>query len=53
MALLAVLGGNNVNYADPLVSGSFGPSVPEPGTFVMFGSGIIGLAGLVRRKFHV
>ncbi len=51
--LLAAEGGNNVNYADPLVSGTFSPSVPEPGTLVMFGSGVIGLAGLLRRKFNV
>lgn len=25
---------------------------PEPGTLVMFGSGVIGLAGLLRRKFN-
>lgn len=28
-------------------------TVPEPGTLMMFGSGVIGLAGLLRRKFHV
>lgn len=27
--------------------------VPEPGTFVMLGSGIIGLAGILRRKIHL
>ena len=29
------------------------PGTPEPGTLVMFGSGVIGLAGLLRRKFNV
>jgi len=27
------------------------PIAPEPGTLVMFGSGLIGIAGLVRRRF--
>ena len=27
------------------------PVVPEPGTLVMFGTGILGLAGLLRSKF--
>ena len=29
------------------------PTTPEPGTLVMFGSGIIGLAGLLRRKINL
>lgn len=28
-------------------------SVPEPGTLAMFGSGLIGLAGVLRRKFNL
>ncbi len=29
------------------------PAVPEPGTLVMFGSGILGLAGMLRRKINL
>jgi len=36
-----------------LGSGTPTPGVPEPGTLVMFGSGVIGLAGMLRRKFNV
>ena len=36
---------------DPLVSGSIGSSVtPEPGTFLLLGSGLLGFAGMVRRR---
>ena len=28
-------------------------TVPEPGSLALFGSGVIGLAGLLRRKFHM
>ncbi len=51
--ILSAEGGNNVNYTDPLVSGSFSSVAPEPGSLVMFGSGVIGLAGLIRRKLSV
>jgi hypothetical protein len=34
-----------------LVTTFNGTSTPEPGTLVMFGSGLIGLAGIARRKF--
>ncbi len=30
-----------------------GTATPEPGTLVMFGSGIVGLAGLLRRKINL
>ena len=28
-------------------------TTPEPGTLIMFGSGVIGLAGILRRKINV
>ncbi len=37
---------------DVSVSSSGGGSTPEPGTFVLFGSGLVGIAGLVRRKLR-
>jgi hypothetical protein len=30
-----------------------GTSLPEPGTLVLFGSGILGMAGLIRRKLNL
>jgi hypothetical protein len=45
--------GPYVGYA---LGGEFdmgGSPTPEPGTLVMFGSGILGLAGLVRRKINL
>jgi hypothetical protein len=36
-----------------LGSGTPTPGTPEPGTLVMFGSGILGLAGMLRRKINL
>ena len=36
---------------DDVTFGSSTPGVPEPGTLALFGSGALGLAGLLRRKF--
>ena len=38
---------------DDVTFGSSTPGVPEPGTLLMLGSGIVGLAGVIRRKFLV
>lgn len=40
---------------DPMLLTSFAPvsSTPEPGTMALFGSGIIGLAGVLRRKIKL
>lgn len=43
---------NQIGF-DNITLGSKTPGTPEPGTLVMFGSGVIGLAGLLRRKFNV
>ena len=46
----AIPGTESLNLGTPQ---SFLSSTPEPGTLVMFGSGIAGLAGLLRRKLSV
>ncbi len=33
------------------LTGAIGGTTPEPGTIMLFGSGILGVAGLLRRKF--
>jgi hypothetical protein len=45
--------GNNAEFYDLLANTLGGTSTPEPGTLVMFGSGMVGLAGLLRRKLRV
>ena len=44
--------GNGINYSDPLVSGSITP-IPEPSSFWLLGSGLVGLAGMLRRKISL
>jgi hypothetical protein len=44
-------GGNGANTVGYLSSGQVAP-VPEPGSLVLFGSGVLGFAGLMRRKLN-
>jgi hypothetical protein len=38
-------------FLDNVTVQQSGGTVPEPGTFALFGSGVLGLAGFARRKF--
>jgi hypothetical protein len=42
--------GPYVGFAE---GGEFSEATPEPGTLIMFGSGILGLAGILRRKISL
>lgn len=42
--------GSPEQYGVTDIGYTFGTTTPEPGTFLMLGSGILGLAGVVRRK---
>ncbi len=44
-----VVGGNGYVWT-PYSTDVLNVSTPEPGTLVMFGSGLLGLAGIIRRK---
>lgn len=39
-------------FLDNVTVQQSGGTVPEPGTFLMFGTGLVGIAGIVRRKFR-
>jgi hypothetical protein len=41
--------GNEIDYNDPMVSG-YVSATPEPGSLLLFGTGLVGLAFLLRRK---
>jgi hypothetical protein len=53
--LLEYLGGLypgvEINYDDPLVGGSITPT-PEPSSLLLLGSGLVGFAGMLRRKLR-
>ncbi len=43
---------NYIGFAD-ITLGSPNPGTPEPSTLIMFGSGVLGLAGVIRRKLNL
>jgi hypothetical protein len=44
---------NFIAFSDVTLGSSTPGPVPEPSTLLMFGSGVLGLAGALRRKFNV
>ena len=47
----AVVNADFVTYKGNLSSGQITPSVPEPSSLALLGTGALGLAGIIRRKF--
>ncbi len=43
--------GDMMSYFGP--NFTYVPSVPEPGTLIMLGTGVLGLAGVLRRKINL
>jgi PEP-CTERM motif len=51
---IEVVAGSNGSASVSLVTNQFSEGqVPEPGSLVLFGTGIVGIAGLLRRKLNI
>lgn len=49
--VLGEFGGNNIDYHDPLVSGTIGGgSIPEPATSALIAGGLLAIAAFLRRR---
>ncbi len=50
---ITVQAGTNGSAAVSLVTNQFSETTPEPGSLVLFGSGVLGLGALLRRRFSL